>query len=288
MALQFIDKKYIAAIIIDAWQNYLNTEKDPTSGKYFTSDPNNTGGLYGDLTDSLASALVYDPGKYFFTPHQKSKIQTTFDNRNGLIPEGKKQLDVTYSWQDSSTVEHSETTGITTGVTEEISVKATIEIVELSSTTTFSFEATHSWTKTQTQTKSESKEIKIPLEVEIPKGKAYQVVLAYNEDSLAIDYLANVFLKGTSWAFFETPVNGKKIHSLDAGTLCELIKKYGSAKDRSSFYNQDASDPLKGYISYQGKINAIQSHNFNVNILDVTANLDGKNAPIVAQTKVAI
>ncbi|PCJ91616.1 MAG: hypothetical protein COA50_16405 [Flavobacteriaceae bacterium] len=296
MALQFIDKKYIAAILIDVWQNYLNTEKDPTSGKYYTSGPNNSGGLYGGLTDTLADKLAYDPGKYFFSPHQKTQMNATYDNRDGKMGNPmEKDVDVTFTWEDSTTTEHSKTTGITTGVTEEIALSTSFAVVEASFTTTISFEATHSWTDTETKTKSASKSINLPLPLVVPEGKAYQVVLTYNEDALTVDYLAKVFLSGTSWAYFDSPVNGKKIHSLDAGTLCKLINKYGSAKNPESSYGQNSKDLKQGFIAYKGKINATQNHNFVVRVFDVTANYDPstsksipKNAKVVNQQKVPI
>lgn len=279
MALQFIDKKYLAAKLIDVWQTYLDTEKDPVSGKYFTSDPNNGGGLFGSLTDKLADTLEYSTGDCFFTPHQKSKIQTIIDNRNGLIHKGPLKLDVSFSWEDVLTVEHSAATGIKAQISEEILLKGSIGDLGVDSKTNFSIEASHNWANKRTEKRSETKNIKLPVEIDIPaKGKAYQIILTYNEDSLKINYLAKVFLHGTSYACFETPVNGKKFHSLDAGTICELISKYELSKDEPNYFNKVDNSPQTGYIAYRGKINATQSHNFEIKTIDITADLNAADA----------
>ena len=67
MSLQYLDKRLIGAIIVDAWQNHFNTEMDPADGQWFTNGPGNNGGLYGILTDTLASELKFLPDQQVFT-----------------------------------------------------------------------------------------------------------------------------------------------------------------------------------------------------------------------------
>ncbi|QBH96320.1 hypothetical protein EKN56_07870 [Limnobaculum zhutongyuii] len=86
MGLQFLDKRYIGAIIIDAWQNNLNTEIDPADGQWFTNGPGNNGGLYGYLVDKIATKLVFDQSQKVFEVHQKAAVTGIADNRNGLTP----------------------------------------------------------------------------------------------------------------------------------------------------------------------------------------------------------
>lgn len=104
MALQFLDKRLVGAYIMDAWQNHFDTEIDPADGQWFTNGPdNNHIGLYGGLTDTLASELIFDESKQIFTPRQKEIKTATFDNLNGLAPSGAAKLIHSYENSTSST-----------------------------------------------------------------------------------------------------------------------------------------------------------------------------------------
>src|SRR5215216_343392 len=112
--LQFLDKRIIGAIIVDAWQNQLNTEMDPASGQWFTNGPDNNGGLYGHLTDKLATKLVFLPNERMFTSHKIAAATSTADNRNGKLPETTFRL--AYNRQQTTTTTHSTTNALMASV----------------------------------------------------------------------------------------------------------------------------------------------------------------------------
>jgi len=98
MSLQFLDQKLLGQYILDAWQQAFETEMDPSDGQWYTRSPNSAhGGLYGGLTDTLASALVFDESKKIFTPHQIIADTAIVDNRNGLTPTSTVTLSYAYS-----------------------------------------------------------------------------------------------------------------------------------------------------------------------------------------------
>jgi hypothetical protein len=285
MSLQFLDKRLIGAYIIDAWQNHLSTEMDPADGQWFTNGPDNNGGLYGKLTDKLASELVFDESKKNFTPHQIAANSGIADNRNGLTPE--QTLTLTYAYQDSSSSSHSTTNALKVGVGVDVKFTGSLVLAGTEVTAKFSTEYSYSWTNATTITKTETKTFTQTVPVKnIPNGKIYQVVLLCNNDELKIPYTANIYLSGQSSACFASPVNGQKIWTVDAGTLCSWINQYGSAGEESYKYGRDPQDPLQGMISLQGTITANQTANFTARTLDITDSFKGTDADSIKRVVV--
>jgi hypothetical protein len=279
MALQFIDKKSVGAIVVDAWQKQLNTEKDPANGQWFTNDPSNGGGLYGQLTDALATELVFLEDRKVFRPSQVAATKGRADNRNGLTPE--QTVTLTYQWSDSNSTTQSSTNGLKIGIGIDIKAKATFLGAGGEVTTKLSTEYTYSWTKSTTTTQTETKTFQqvIPVRA-IPKGRIYEVVLMCNKDQLEVPYQANIYLTGHTTATFNGPVNGKDQWTVDAGTLCEWIATFGSAGDQSPNFKRDPADPTRGIISYAGTMTATQTANFLANTVDVTDSFMGTADPL--------
>jgi len=278
MALQFFDKRLVGQYIVDAWQQHLNTEMDPADGQWFTNGPGNNGGLYGKLTDTLASELIFDESRLVFTPNQVAAATGIADNRNGLTPE--QTVTLTYAYQDSTSSTHSTSNSIKVATGIDINAKSEFFGTGGGVTIKFSTEYTYSWSDATTNSKSETKTFQqqIPVRV-IPRGKVYQVVLMCNKDQLKIPYHANIYLSGTSSACFANPVNGQKIWTIDAGTLCEWINQFGAAGDESYKYGRDPNKPLQGICFLQGNMTATQTANFLARTFDITDLFTGSQPP---------
>jgi hypothetical protein len=277
MPLQFFDRRLIGGYVVDAWQKHFNTEMDPADGQWFTNGPGNNGGLYGKLTDTLASELVFDQSKRVFMPNQKVASTWTIDNRDGFTPE--QTVTLTYSYQDSTTSTHATTNGLKVGVGFDIKAKAEFFGAGAETTTKFSTEYTYSWTDTNSTAKTETKTFSQVVPVRnVPKGKVYQLVLLCNEDKLKIPYHADIYLSGSSSACFANPVNGQKIWTVDAGTLCEWINEFGSAGEESYKYGRNPDNPQQGMISLLGNLTATQTLNFMARTSDITASFTGSQA----------
>jgi hypothetical protein len=278
MALQYFDRRLVGAFIVDAWQQHFNTEMDPADGQWFTNGPGNNGGLYGKLTDTLASELIFDESKRVFTPNQVAASTGIADNRNGLTPE--QTVTLTYAYQDSTSSTHSTSNSIKVATGVDIKADAAFLGTGGGVTYKFSTEYTYSWSDATTVAKSETKTFQQQIPVrQIPKGKVYQVVLMCNKDQLRIPYQANIYLSGTSSACFANPVNGQKIWTIDAGTLCEWINQFGSAGDESYKYGRDPNNPSQGICFLQGNLTATQTANFLARTFDITDLFTGSQPP---------
>src|SRR5215212_10304705 len=183
MSVQFLDKRIVGAYIVDAWQNHFETEQDPADGQWFTNGPGNNGGLYGQLTDALASELVFLENENVFTPHKIAAATGTADNRNGLTPE--QTITLTYSYQDSTSTTHSTTNALKVGMGVDIKADATFLGTGGGVTTKFSTEYSFSWTDATTAAKSETRTFQQSVPVRgIPKGRVYRVTLLCDKTDL--------------------------------------------------------------------------------------------------------
>lgn len=274
MALQFLDNRLVGAYIIDVWQNYLNTEMDPADGQWYTNGPGNNGGLYGKLTDKLATELIFKPNTRLLTPHQQNAYTQLIDNRKGASL--KNTVTLSHQYTDTTSTTHSTTNALKVGVATDIKVTGDFIVEKTEVTTKFSTEYSYSWTESKTTTSSTTKTFSQTLNVDVPVGKVYQIVLLSNTNQLSIDYEADIYIEGTTSACFKNPVNGQKIHTIDAGTLCSLINQYGSAGDESYKYKRDPKQPSRGAIALSGKMTATQTINFVVQTFDITDSYKGE------------
>jgi hypothetical protein len=278
MPIQFIDLRLFSGYVVDAWQNHLNTEMDPANGQWYTNGPGNNGGLYGLLTDQLASQLVFDTTKQVFTPHQVAAASGIVNNLNGLTP--SQTVSLLYSYQDSSTTTHATTNTFQQGIS--VAIKAgEKDVFEV--TTTLSFQYSYSWTDTTSTTTSETKTFTESIPTTVPSGKVYQVLLMCNKQDLSIPYSANVYLTGTSTANFASPVQGHTTWSASAGDICAWINQFGSAGGDSYMFGRDPQNPQQGILTLPGKLTATTTANFSVMTLDVTSTFNpSQSTPLPA------
>jgi hypothetical protein len=282
MSLNFLDKRIVGAIIIDAWQNHFSTEMDPADGQWFTNGPGNNGGLYGILTDSLASELKFLQNQQGLTINKIAAATGTADNRNGLTPE--QTVTLTYSYQDSSSTSHSTTNALKVATGIDINAKTDFFGTGGGVTVKFSTEYSYSWTEGSSKSQSETKTFsqQVPIK-NIPSGKVYQVTLLADKADIRVPFYADIILQGQSVANFPSPVNGQKTWMIDAGTLCEWINKYGSAGDESYKYMRDPDNPKQGLIRLQGNLTAAQTTNFTAMTNDITDSFKGNVQPALSR-----
>jgi hypothetical protein len=277
MALQFLDRRLVGAYIVDAWQNHLNTEQDPADGQWFTNGPGNNGGLYGRLTDTLASELVFDSTKQMFSVHQLAAQIAHVDNRNGLNP--KSTVSLTYTYSNGSTVSHATSNALKVAAGVKITAKTEIFGAEGGVETSLSTEYSYSWTDTTSSTTTETLTFQQSVPVEVPAGRVHRVMLMCNKNEATIPFSANIYIGGTSSACFGSPVNGQKIWTADAGTICSWISQFGSAGNESYKSRRDRQDPTRGFIALAGQLTAQQTSNFSAVVLDVTETYTGDQPP---------
>ncbi|MFC5863952.1 ETX/MTX2 family pore-forming toxin [Acidicapsa dinghuensis] len=267
------------SFIFDAWQSKLNTDLDPANGQWFTNGPGNNGGLYGKLTDSLATELIFKESQKTFSTRLFSADSNIVDNRNGLQSDVTTTL--TYQYTNQSSLTHSTTNGLKVSAGLKITNKTTLGVPATGANETtvevsFNTEYSYSWTDTSSRQVTETQTVSRSTKLAVPNGKVYQQVLTCNKDKLVIPFTANIYLAGTSAANFKADVNGKSNHTANAGDICDWINQYKTAGDSSSQYGRDPSDPTRGAIGLAGVMTAEQSRNFMVYTIDVTDSYTGK------------
>lgn len=290
MAVQYLDARTLMSFIFDAWQSKLNTDLDPANGQWFTNGPGNNGGLYGKLTDSLATELIFHESQKTFSTRLYSADQNIVDNRNGL--QGEVSTTLTYQYTNQSSLTHSTTNGLKVASGLKITNKTTVKAPgvadnETSVEVSFNTEYSYSWTDTSSRQVTETQTVSRTTKLVVPTGKVYQQILTCNKDKLVIPFTANIYLTGTSAANFRGDVNGKATHTASAGDICEWIKQYKTAGDSSPQYGRDPSDSTRGAIGLAGTMTAEQSRNFMVYTIDVTDSFTGKAGSKPAQADLA-
>ncbi|WP_342088752.1 ETX/MTX2 family pore-forming toxin [Dyadobacter sp. OTU695] len=278
MSLKFLDKQTIGSIIVDAFQEQLNTEMDPANGQWFTNGPNNNGGLYGSLVDTLATSLVFLPNELVLTPHKLAADTAIIDNRNGLTP--KSSITLSYSTTETTTTTHTVSNALKVGIGVDIKASAKFFGSGVDITTKISTDYTYSWSDAVSKTASETKQFSQTVPVEVPVGRVYQVVLTCDKTNMNAPYYADVTLTGVSTANFAGVVNGKNTWVIDAGTICDWINRSGSAGGESHMYLRDPQVPGQGLIRMRGSLTSSITANFVVNTYDITDtyNATGKAA----------
>ena len=214
-----------------ARQNQLQTESDPTAGKWFRHGPNNSVGLFGGLTDILVTDLVFEPGPANVNRAKDVALSTTLDHRSGLLNESAATNTLQWQITNSTTTSHSKTNSVKDSLTTKYSVKiGTATLGEVSKELSYGFEYSYSWADTEAVTLTDTKTFTSSIPLKVPQGKAYKLLVLADKKSLKVPYRALIRLKGVSEANFEHPLQGKTQHAADAGTVCSWIKKYGGAK----------------------------------------------------------
>lgn len=274
MSLQYLETNVIGGYLVDAWQNHLQTESDPTSGKWFRQGPDNSVGLFGGLTDILITDLTFDPGQSNINKSKDVALSTTLDNRAGLLNESPATN--TLSWQvtNSATTSHTQSHAVKNTLTTKYSAKATVPgVAEVTKEITWGFEYSFSWSETEAVTQTETKTFTTSIPLKVPQGKAYKLVVLADRNSLTIPYHARIRIKGVSEANFDHAINGQTRWSANAGTVCSWIDQYGSAKDDAMTFGADPANPADGIGDIKGLMRVDQSVNFTIFAIDVTSTL---------------
>jgi hypothetical protein len=279
LQLQYFQASLLGSYLVDAWQNHLQTEADPTDGRWFVNGPNNGPGLLGGLQDQLATNLVLDQGQMSVNKTPQVAATATADNRNGLLTSATTTVNWTVTTSATSTQSTSDS--IKAGISQKIAV----EVADVKLETTISFDYTYSWSDTQstTHTQSESYSEQVPLTV--PAGRVYKVIVLGDSNAITIPYSAQIFLTGVSQTNFANPVNGQSNWSTDAGTICNWINQYGSAGNDKMQFGADPTNPQRGIASLHGTMNVNQSANFTIYAFDVTSsyNADPNSTALINQ-----
>jgi len=275
MALQYLEPSVISGYLVDAWQNYLETETDPVDGKWFRNGPQNSPGLFGGLTETLVTDLVFGAPKDPVNKQKEVALSTMLDNRAGLLNDSAATQTLNWTITNSATATHATSNSVKTGISEKITFKGKFGSVEVSSETTISFEYSYSWSDSTSNTQTDSKSFVSTIGIKVPAGKAYQLFVVADRNAMNIPYSAQIALSGTTETNFANPINGKKNWSIDAGTACSWIKKYGSAKGDPMEFDADPADPTKGLASIHGTMRVTQAITFRIFAVDVTASLQG-------------
>ncbi|MEO5742458.1 MAG: ETX/MTX2 family pore-forming toxin [Vicinamibacterales bacterium] len=273
MALQYLESSVIGAYLVDAWQNYLETEADPVDGKWFRNGPKNTPGLFGGLKEILVTDLVFGAPEDKLNTRKEVALSTTLDNRDGFLNDSAATQTLNWTITNSATATHATSNAVKTGISEKLTFKGKFGSVEVSSETTISFEYSYSWSDSTSNTQTDSKSFVSTIPLKVPAGKAYELFVVADKGTGEIPYSAQIALTGTSEANFAHPVKGKTNWSADAGTVCGWIKKYGSAKGDTMDFDVDPADPTRGLASLHGTMKVAQAIHFRIFAIDVTDTL---------------
>jgi hypothetical protein len=171
MALQFLDKNVIGQYLREMWKKNLNTGEDPANGKWFENGANTDGrGLYGGLTDTASTSLIFDESQKSYTPQDIIADSATIDNRNGLTPNSTVTL--SYAYADSTSSTQTTTAAIKIGVGFDFKASATIFGIGGEATTKFSFEFSYSWTDSKTETQTKTRTFSQAVPVAVPTARS--------------------------------------------------------------------------------------------------------------------
>lgn len=271
MALTHLNKDVVCKYLTDMWRKELNTRQNPAGKKGQWKEEGAepwSKGLYGGLTDTASTKLVFDESQKAYTPDIVVCNTATLDNRNGLAP--KSTVELSYTYTDSTTTTHSTTNSIKAGVGFEFKAKATIFGIGGEATTKVSFEYTHSWTESTSECKSKSITFKQNVPIDVPNGKVYQVILTAKSQRLTVPYRALIFVDGRTDTWFESRVQGHYCHIKAAGEAFSKIAQWGLAGPESQSYGADPKRPSRGVITQRGLITAQQTTDFRAAVYDIT------------------
>jgi hypothetical protein len=271
MDLTYFDTNRLGAYIVDAWQNQLQTESDPTSGKWYINGPNNSSGLLGGLKDQLTTNLIFSPSQQNINQTQVIAASTTLDNRNGLLDDTKEAQKLTWSITNTSITTHETSNSIKTGISDKLTFNGKAGLMDFSNETTISIEYQYSWTDSNGTSLTDTKTFESTTPFKVDTGKVVKLVVLADTIDLLIPYSAQIQLYGQSDANFNHPVQGNTFYSANAGTLCSWIKKYGSAQDDGLSFDVDPSDSSRGIAAMTGTLCAKKSVNFTVFASDITS-----------------
>lgn len=273
-------------LISAAWQYHLGTTLDPADGRWFLRGPgNNDVGLYGGLEDTLDGELKFDTTKPNLTSKKVLGVSNDVKNLNGLNP-GPVNTKAVLSYQKGYETTHSESSSLQVGVSMTVSAEATVDIIKVGMSTTYSFSYTHNWEKSVSEMSQTTKGGEVEVPVSAPAGTVYKARVMADNETLIMPYRAWIILSGTTEANFKLLVNGKKKHTATAGELCNWIRQYGLVEggvsgDKTISYGAHPNDPSKGVLEMRGEIKVADAYNFMTDVINVTNGYNSENPVIV-------
>lgn len=266
MAISILNKTTLRHILINMWRSFANTNQHPANGQWYTTDPDNTGGLYGALSDSRPASkdISFNSDHAVYHPASIIVRTATIDNRNGLNS-SPHSITLEHTYTKSLSHTHTVTEAVSKGA--EFSVEANHQVVKAGAK--FNINFTFSSTDTSTNTKTETVTFSQSVPVSVPEGKVYKVVLTAEVQNIEIPYTVPVKVSGATHAWWEDPINPRGYHwSLSAREAFDLIREYNSADPESAAYQ--VTEDGEGMVVLPGVVKASQVANFAAAVYDVT------------------
>jgi Ca2+-binding RTX toxin-like protein len=264
MALTILDpdvfgKEYLS----EAWQAYLDTDRDPANGEWYTNSPTNDNmGLYGGLTDQNLG-YSFDTSNETYVPTQSVGQSATTDNTNGLNPNATVKLG--FSYQQGTTTQHTVSDAISASVSEAVNVNFEVA----SSTTTFKLQDTLTLTDSTTHSTVTTVDSSVSVPVQVPTGKIYKTILYYTEEKLTVPFTMQVGVTGNSETWFDDRVQGHYNHVSDIGDLVLVMVNNDIPTDPDQ-YSAGFSPLSEGFITLTGNANIYAGGAYTIKTIDVT------------------
>lgn len=266
MSLQYLDISTVSPYLAKAWEKYLNTDKDPANGRWYTNGPDNDNmGLYGGLSDAYPQ-LSFDAAKGNVQHTRIVAASGEVDNRKGLTPEAS--LTLSYSYSDAATTSHTITNSVSAGAEVDLEGSAELLGVGGKATAKFTVNYTFSYASTSSTTDTEEQVFSETLPITVPAGKNYKGVLLAKVQQIQVPFTANIVVSGNTETWFEDRVQGHYNWVQDIGTVFGWINQYGIAGGESSYYTNLGDG--RGSLSVPGTLTAQNTADFHAEIYDVT------------------
>lgn len=263
MNIELLKIELLRKALQDAWRKKLNTKLDPANNKWFTegADGRKNAGLYGGITETAPSNLVFHEDKMHIQKNNIVCTRTLVDNKDGLNPEVDTELSYKYS----------KTTGFTQQTTNSInktygasfSAGFSFASAELSFTAEFGYEMTE--TNHEESTTEITKTVKLP--VRVPKGRVFAAELTAQRDIITVPFSCEIKYSGSTSTWFESRVNGAYYHGMSIGEAFNIIHNNGLAGDESVHFQRNGAN---GIFTLNGSLVVQDTFNFGTRITDVT------------------
>lgn len=268
MTLSIFDEKtYGRKYLVEAWQDYLNTGRDPANGKWYTNSPTNDNmGLYGGLYDQQMPT-EFDTDHQNYIPTQLTSNIVRIDNTNGLTPEVVAKL--AYSYQEGTTTQHTVSDAISASVSESVNVNFEVA----GSTTTFQLSTTLTLTDSTQHSTVQTIASEVDVTVQVPTGKIYETYLIYQQEELQVPFTMVTWITGTTETWFDSRVNGHYNWQLDADSITNVMIQNGIGEtDGVSWQAFIGPAGPTGELDLSGTASIFAGSGYTVKTVDVTPN----------------
>jgi hypothetical protein len=265
MALSTFDEQvYGHQYLVQAWQEYLNTSKDPANGEWWTNSPTNDNmGLYGGLDDEQ-QPTNFDTDNQTYIPIQGTSQSVRTDNTNGLNPEVTAKLG--YSYSQGNTTQHTVSDAISASVSEAVNVNFEVA----GSTTTFKLTDTLTLTDSSTHSTVTTVDSEVDVPVQVPTGKIYETYLTYLQEELDVPFTMQVTITGNSETWFDDRVNGHYNWVQDIGDLTIVMGQNSIGESDGVSWSWGFSPVSEGVLNLSGIAKMYAGGAYTVKTIDVT------------------